>query len=269
MPDVSVVIPTCRRPGLVVEAIRSALAQDGASVEVIVLDDSPDASAAEPVRALADPRVAYRRREVPSGGNPSLVRNEGWARARGTFVHFLDDDDRVVPGAYRDLLSAFAGHPRVGVAFGRVEPFGDVPSVVERERRVFRRAARKARLYQRLGWRMLFVANQLYAGPTLHVNSACLIRREHLDALGGYDERLRLVEDLEFYLRAVRAFGCVFVDRDVVEYRTGAPSLMNALRDSTPVARAYERIYDGYRARHGRAELLALKVLGKAVLRWI
>ena len=41
------------------------------------------------------------------------------------------------------------------------------------------------------------------------------------------------------------------------------------LRDSTPVAYAYERIYDGYRARHGRAELLALKVLGKAVLPWI
>ena len=266
--DVSVVIPTFRRPTQVVEAVESALAQDGVRVEVLVLDDSPEGSARAPVTAIADPRVTYRHRDAPTGGNPSRVRNGGWPLARGRFVHFLDDDDHVAPGAYRDVVRAFDENPRAGVVYGRVEPFGDDPAAVLRERRVFAAAARRARIYQRVGTRMLVVANQLFSG-TVMVNSACVIRREHVAALGGYDEELRLCEDLEFYVRAMRAYGCVFVDRPVVQYRTGAPSLMNAGMADGKVASVYARIYSKYRAEHGRAELLALKVVAKTVLRWL
>ena len=207
--------PTFRRPTQVVEAVTSALGQEGVRVEVLVLDDSPEGSARAPIAALADARVTYRHRETPTGGNPSRVRNDGWPHARGRFVHFLDDDDHVAPGT-----------------------------------------------------KMLVVAKQLYGG-TVMVNSACVIRREHVAALGGYDEELRLCEDLEFYIRAMRAYGCFFLDRPVVQYRTGAPSLMNAGMADGKVASAYSRVYAKYRAEHGRAELLALKVVAKAVLRWL
>jgi glycosyltransferase involved in cell wall biosynthesis len=267
--DVSVVIPTFRRPGPLVEAVRSVLAQEGATAEVIVLDDSPEGSAREAISALGNPRVTYRKRTVPTGGNPSRVRNGGWPEARGRLVHFLDDDDRVSPGAYAEVLAAFAARPDVGVVFGRVEPFGDDPEVLAHERRVFTHAARKARLYERLRSRMLVVANQLFSGPTLHVNSACVIRREHVAALGGYDEQLSVVEDLEFYIRAIRAFGCAFLDRPLVEYRTGAPSLMKAGMQEGTVAAAYRHIYAKYRSTYGALELLSLKILGKAVLRWL
>jgi len=266
--DVSVVVPTFRRPTQVVEAVTSALGQEGVRVEVLVLDDSPEGSARAPIAALADARVTYRHRETPTGGNPSRVRNDGWPHARGRFVHFLDDDDHVAPGAYRDVVRAFESHPRAGVVYGRVEPFGDDPAAVLRERRVFDAAARRARIYERAGTKMLVVANQLYGG-TVMVNSACVIRREHVAALGGYDEELRLCEDLEFYIRAMRAYGCFFLDRPVVQYRTGAPSLMNAGMADGKVASAYSRVYAKYRAEHGRAELLALKVVAKAVLRWL
>jgi GT2 family glycosyltransferase len=209
---------------------------------------------------------------VPSGGNPSRVRNAGWPLARGRFVHFLDDDDRVVPGAYRDVVHAFAAHPAAGMVYGRIEPFGDDRAAVERERRVFARAARRSRLYarSRRAGRMLVVANQLYSGSTVHVNSACVIRREHIQALGGYDEELKVVEDLEFYVRAMRAFGYVFLDRPLIQYRTGAPSLMNAaMAERGRVATAYRRIYAKYRAEHGPVELFAMKVVAKAVLRWL
>ena len=44
--DVSVVIPTFRRPALLREAIASVRAQSGVAVELIVVDDSPEGSAA-------------------------------------------------------------------------------------------------------------------------------------------------------------------------------------------------------------------------------
>jgi glycosyltransferase involved in cell wall biosynthesis len=268
MPDVSVVIPTFRRPVPLAEAIRSALTQD-VDVEVLVLDDSPEGSARDGVAAIGDDRIVYRNRAVPSGGNPAVVRNDGWPGARGRYVHFLDDDDRVAPGAYRDVLAAFERAPDRGVVFGRIEPFGDDAGAVARERRVFRHAARKARLLGQLDWRLGAVANQLYASPTLLVNSACLIRREHVAALGGYDPAIQVVEDVEFYMRAIRAFGFVYLDRVIIEYRTGAPSLMNAADAGPRVNASYQRMYEKYRAAHGAAELLALKVVGKGLLRWV
>ena len=77
--------------------------------------------------------------------------------------------------------------------------------------------------------------------PTVLVNSARLIRRECVEALGGYNEDLAVFEDVDFYLRAIRRFGCVFVDRPVLEYRTGAPSLMHNLSDRRRGDEAYRQ----------------------------
>src|SRR3954471_1398987 len=80
--DVSVVIATYRREQLVLDAIRSALDQEGVSTEVIVVDDSGEATARAAVESLADSRVRYIARERNSGRRPGLVRNQGAAAAR-------------------------------------------------------------------------------------------------------------------------------------------------------------------------------------------
>ncbi|RKH67113.1 glycosyltransferase family 2 protein [Corallococcus llansteffanensis] len=267
-PDVSVVVPTFRRPALVVEAVKSALSQDGVRVEVQVLDDSPEGSAREPVLALGDARVRYVQRDVPTGGNPATVRNEGWPRATGRYLHFLDDDDRVAPGAYQALAHALDAHPERGVAFGRVEPFGDDAQVLARQTAYFEDAARRARVAQRLGSRRWLVANMMFR-PTVLVNSACLIRRELLPVLDGYDPRLPLVEDVDFYLRAIRRAGAVFLDRVVLEYRTGAPSLMHNERDAKKAVSAYRLIHERYRREWGALEFTALRLATRTVLRWL
>jgi glycosyltransferase involved in cell wall biosynthesis len=267
--DVSVIVPTFRRPALLREALLSALAQEGVSLEVIVLDDSPERSARETVAAMADPRITYVPREQPSGGRPALVRNDGMRRASGAFVHFLDDDDRAAPGAYRDALRAFGASP-AGVVFGRVEPFGEDEADVRREQESFAHAARLARLYQRVGSRRLLVAHEYFNLTTLFVNSACLFRRALLPAVGGYDPRLPVVEDLDFVTRAIRAAGFEFVDRPILQYRITPGSLMSAHRNGSEALNAsYQMMYARYRAEHGAAELLAMKVLAKGLLRWL
>jgi glycosyltransferase involved in cell wall biosynthesis len=75
--DVSVIIPTFHREKQLLEAIGSAQRQGGVTLEIIVVDDSPDASARDAVAALGDSRVRYVLRPQPSGGRPALVRNDG------------------------------------------------------------------------------------------------------------------------------------------------------------------------------------------------
>lgn len=259
--DVSVVIPTFRREKLVVEAIKSALGQPGVTLEVFVLDDSPEGSAREAVEGIGDARVLYMHRARPSGGRPAVVRNEGARLARGTFLHFLDDDDRLAEGALAALVGALERR-RAGVAFGTVTPFGEDPAVLEQQREYFRRAAALARRR----WTRFDMTACLLFKPTCFVNSACMVRREVALSIGGYDSDLSHCEDAEFYMRAIRASGFVFVDREILHYRTGAPSLMHDLKgDRAQIGHSYGIAYRKYRRTHGPLEFYALKALSKVL----
>ena len=266
--DFSVIIPTFRRPLLLGEAIASALGQSGIDLEVIVVDDSPEGSAESVVAGLGDSRVTYLKNPAPTGGKPSIVRNLGWPRATGKLIHFLDDDDRVPPGHYRRVIDAFAEHPEVGVVFGVVEPFGDsVDHSVEHEQRYFADAAKRARACMRFGSKLAFGA-RMYFEPTMIVCSACTVRRECVIALGGFNPELRIVEDVEFYARAMRRFGAFFLDEVTLQYRIG-PSLMHSREGDALIHESYRLMHGWYRQTWGRADFLSLKLFARSLLRLV
>ena len=60
IPEVSVVIPTYKREREVVAATLSALKQRAVTLEVIVVDDSPEGTARDAVLGIGDARVHYR-----------------------------------------------------------------------------------------------------------------------------------------------------------------------------------------------------------------
>ncbi|HEY5072847.1 MAG TPA: glycosyltransferase family 2 protein [Caulobacteraceae bacterium] len=241
--DFLVVIPTCARPLLLAEAIESALGQTGATKKVMVVDDCPDGSAQAVAKRFASAGVAYLRHPRPTGGWPGRVRNFGFAAARATgieadFIHFLDDDDVAAEGFYAAAKRAFAAHPRLAVVFGVLEPFCD-PSPdadvrrlqqiqLSQARRWRTNAARVARLYQRVGGALgqswvtqgLFALQSMF-GPELFLCSGGVIRQRSLTGLGGFDPRYRLMEDHEFYTRAIRSGGVHFLDQVCAFYRLG------------------------------------------------
>lgn len=108
-PELTVVIPTRDRPGILPKAVWSVLGQvEGA--EVIVVDDGSAAEAAETIRSFAatDPRIRLVRNET-SEGAPS-GRNRGLAMARGRYWATLDDDDRWLPGKWETQRAIFEAH---------------------------------------------------------------------------------------------------------------------------------------------------------------
>ncbi len=260
-PDVSVIVPTHRRERLVVEAVQSALTQEGVSVEVLVLDDSPEGSARAAVEAIGDPRVRYHVRAEPSRGRPAVVRNEGIWMARGRHLYFLDDDDHVLPGGLAALASALDRTPAAGVAYGRVVAFGTDPAIVASYERWWSWADRVSR---RVGLSSWLTAGVILFRGTLLINSACMMRTSCARELGGYDGAIPVYEDVEFHTRGIRRFGHVFVDHPVLHYRTGAPSLIHDLKgDTGPIRSSYAIIHRKYRQAHGELEYRALQLVSK------
>jgi glycosyltransferase involved in cell wall biosynthesis len=107
---VSVVITTHYRNEWLGGAIESALAQTHPAVEVFVVDDSGERFA-EPVVEEYD--VTYLAHERNRGDNEA--RTTGLASARGEYVQFLDDDDRMRPAKLARQVAVFETHPEVGV----------------------------------------------------------------------------------------------------------------------------------------------------------
>ena len=106
--DISIVIPSYRRPDGLARAIASVLAQEGvaATREIVVVDNDPERTAepivasfprdagAVPIRYVAEPRRGI-----------SHARNTGVASAAGRWLAFVDDDLQVEPGWLAALLA--------------------------------------------------------------------------------------------------------------------------------------------------------------------
>lgn len=101
----SVIIPTCRRPGLLQRALAGVRAQDRRDWEAIVVDDG-DGEGIEAVRGLGDARISA----VPNDGRGQVdARSTALARAAGDLVCWLDDDDWWDDRGHLSLLAAASG----------------------------------------------------------------------------------------------------------------------------------------------------------------
>ncbi len=105
-PRITVVIPTHKRPQLLLRCLTAVLTQrfDADAFEVIVVDDGHDDATQHLVDSLKNgiPLAAeLRYLRPPTGHGPAVARNVGWRAARGALIAFTDDD--AVPA--RDWLA--------------------------------------------------------------------------------------------------------------------------------------------------------------------
>ncbi len=199
--DVSIVVACFNeRPDRLTQALDSALAQRGASVEVVVVDDgSDDAGTIETLEAYAD-RVTLLRQS--NRGLPA-ARNVAIAASSGRYILPLDSDDWFaddVAAIGRDALDA---DPKAVIAYTHIVQVRG-PGLEE---------PAPDRTQQ-------FIVADLALGNTLPVSS--LFRRADWARLGGYDESLAGVghEDYEWWVRlladggvAAPAVGAMFYYR--------------------------------------------------------
>jgi len=90
-----VVIPTHNRPQLVQRAVHSALAQEYADLEVVVVVDGPDNVTEKALAGVSDKRL--RDIVLPQPVGAARARNLGVTAAWGDWIAFLDDDGEWLP----------------------------------------------------------------------------------------------------------------------------------------------------------------------------
>ena len=211
-PRVAVILPCFNQAGYLGEAIESALAQRGPSVEIVVVDDgSTDAT-----RAVAQTfrKVQY---IYQDNRGTAAARNLGLRSSRGDFVVFLDSDDRLLPDAVEIGLRELGEHPDCGFVHGhirRIGPDGISLGTAPQE------------CVGDISYLTLLRQNSIWTPGSV------MYRREACELAGGFRPRAGESADVDLNLRIarrrrVRCHGAV-----VAEYRvspdsqSGDPGLM-------------------------------------------
>jgi glycosyltransferase involved in cell wall biosynthesis len=112
----STIIPTVGRDTLA-RAVNSVLSQsfDKDGFEVIVVNDSGEPLPHQDWQSSKLVQIIETNRR-----ERSVARNTGAAVARGQYLHFLDDDDWLLPGAFQHLWKVAKGNP-AGWIYGGYE----------------------------------------------------------------------------------------------------------------------------------------------------
>jgi GT2 family glycosyltransferase len=124
VPELTVVIPTYRRPETLPHALAALERQttDPERFEVVVVDDPWDDDPAAVARGVASSSRPFETRQLSRArSGVSAARNAGWRAARAPLVAFIGDDILLAPTALEEHLAWHAREPdeRVGV-LGRV-----------------------------------------------------------------------------------------------------------------------------------------------------
>ena len=185
---VSVVIPTHNRPGQLGRAIASALEQDHADVDVVVVDDGSEPPA-ELGRFEADDQVRLVRLESNRG--VSAARNRGAAEASGRYVTFLDDDDMLLPGVISRSLAAIAASdlPKPVAALSSLEVV-DASGQPQRIRRA-----------PTLPRGRILGLDTVPRGTSAYTKHTLVVDRDLFLSAGGFDEDLKSRVQTELFFR--------------------------------------------------------------------
>ncbi|HWK68758.1 MAG TPA: glycosyltransferase family A protein [Rhizobiaceae bacterium] len=240
---VTVVIPCFNYARYLPDAVDSALAQQGADVEVIIVDDkSTDDSLAVARRlAGADRRITVLAHETNTG--PVQTFNDGLALARGEFLVRLDADDLLTPSAFKRALAVMQRFPTVGLVYGHPIHF------IDGERPAHRNIATSWTIWPGRDW----LEACCKKGFNVITSPEVLMRRSVIDEVGG-QMPLAHTHDMEMWLRIAAFSDIAYIHgADQAWHREHPKSLsareVTAFRDLIERKDAFDLLFQGKAAR--------------------
>ncbi len=222
-PALSVVIVGRNEGKRLVRCLESVAAAcpPASSWEIIYVDSQSNDGSVERAARLGAKVLSV----APPRPCAAVGRNAGWRAAHAATILFLDGDTVLAPDFVDEALDEFS-NPHVGVVFGNR-----------------RESNPEASIYNRvldLDW-------IVPSGSVEFCGGEALVRREVLEIVGGYDERLMAAEDTELCAR-IRAVGytVLHIDQMMVHHDLSITKFSQywrrALRTGYAYAQVSERI---------------------------
>jgi glycosyltransferase involved in cell wall biosynthesis len=230
-PVVTVIVPTCNRPDMLVVALNSIFTQTYENYEVVVVNDGGEdvAHIIAPFEKLGC--ITCIRTKTRKG--PAAARNLGLQKARGKYIAYLDDDDIFYPDHLETLVN-FLEDNNYHVAYSdSCQAFQEMTD----DRYVTKH---KALAYGYDFNRENFLIKDYI--PILTV----MHRRECINEVGGFDESLGVHEDWDLWIRMSRRHDFHHVRKVTAEFRTRESSDSITSKDFQGFLQGMKEIHSRY-----------------------
>ena len=182
-PLVSIIIPTYNRAHLIGRALRSVLSQDYKNFEIIIIDDGSTDNTESVVNGFGENFIFIKQ----ENRGRSYARNVGLKIAKGAYIAFLDSDDEFLP----TKLSATVGYLERNADYGMVYTSAYCCDELNNYLKPFYEASVSGWIYTQIAF---------YVPVTITLPTV-VVRREVLDSVGYFDERMDRFEDTDLWRR--------------------------------------------------------------------
>lgn len=199
---VSVIIPTHRRPRLLVRSVRSVLTQTSEPDEVIVVDDANCDETRKVLKEFGN-KVLYVVNEQGKGAPSS--RNIGAQVATGDFVGFLDDDDEWLPQKLEKQVERIQ-EKNLDACFSQIQ------IVYENLNFSYPTNSRD------VGDPLKEILKENFIGGTI----SALVKRDKFIKVGGFDESFPAREEYDLWIRLISSGGRIGIVEEplAIAYRS-------------------------------------------------
>lgn len=184
-PTITIVTPSYNQAPFAEATLRSVLLQGYPKLEYIVLDGGSSDGAAQVIEKYANFLSFWS--SGPDRGQSDAI-NQGFARATGQVLAWLNTDDRYLPGTLHSVARQVMAHP------GAAAWVGSCRSVDPRGRTLGRRDARGLQLPALADW----LGEGCFSQPASFYSAAAARRA------GPLDIALQSSFDVDFFLRLAR-----------------------------------------------------------------
>jgi len=204
---VSVILPTFNGARYLRESIESCLEQTYTNIEIIIVDDCSTDATASIVKSYDDHRIKYIRHNENKKLPSSL--NTGFANASGEYLTWTSDDNYYVQTAIEEMVHFLDDNPDIDFVCTDYFTINEMldTNVIE-----------KSENFEDL----------IYS----NIVGACfLYRRNIYDTLGGYNTKLFLCEDYEYWVRIyINNYKMKRLRRKLYYYRIHSNSLTSTAK---------------------------------------
>ncbi len=228
-PKISIVIPAYNASNYLAEAIDSALAQSYKNFEIIVVNDgSADDGATERVALSYGDRIRYFSKE--NGGSSSAL-NVGIENMTGEWFSWLSHDDLYLPQKLEKQV-LFINSIINETSDIRNHIFFSAYNLIDADGKTIRESqyeqactlSEKVENFAHNGF--------LIAEPTVYAfhGCSCLVHKDALKAVGCFDEKLRLLNDIDLWYRLYAAgYKVHYLPDSLVKGRVHGAQISNSI----------------------------------------